>query len=129
APPRWSNITVHPNGVHPAIAYAGPIDVYQQRQGVLAVVIEHTRLSRFLSQLSVGKSGAAFILGQDGAPIAVPDPDADELKIQHASKQPLFGVVRLAVRQADGGQQASSARQTRDVMSGEAYAETSTRLP
>jgi adenylate cyclase len=128
--PRWFDITVHPNGVHPAIAYAGPIDVYQQRQGVLAVVIEHTRLSRFLSQLSVGKSGAAFILGQDGAPIAVPDPDADELKIQHASKQPLFGVVRLAVRQADGGQQASSAgaRQTREVMSGESYAVTLTPL-
>ncbi len=61
--PRWFDIAVHPDVLRPAIVYAGPIDVYQKRQGVLAVVIEHTRLARFLSQLAVGKSGAAFILG------------------------------------------------------------------
>ena len=57
----------HPVGLRPSIAYAGPIDVYQKRQGVLAVIIENTRLAQFLSQLSVGKTGAAFILGRDGA--------------------------------------------------------------
>src|SRR5713226_9644642 len=61
--PRWFNVTVHPVGSRPSIAYAGPIDVYQKRQGVLAIIIEYTRFAQFLSHLSVGKSGAAFILG------------------------------------------------------------------
>ena len=39
------------SGLRPSIAYAGPIDVYQKRQGVLAVIIENTRLAQFLSQL------------------------------------------------------------------------------
>src|SRR5437764_11839397 len=108
--PRWFDVSVHPDGTHPAIAFAGPIDVYQQRQGVLAVVIEHTRLSRFLSQLSVGKSGAAFILGSDGKAIAVPDPDADELKMQDPSAQPLLGVAQIAVRQPEAAREAGSAR-------------------
>src|SRR6266446_1351161 len=29
--PRWFNVTVHPVGLRPSIAYAGPIDVYQKR--------------------------------------------------------------------------------------------------
>jgi adenylate cyclase len=128
--PRWFDVSAHPNGIHPAIAYAGPIDVYQQRQGVLAVVIEHTRLSRFLSQLSVGKTGAAFILGPAGDPIAVPDPDADELKMQDLTMQPLLGVAQLAIRQPDRDRPANGAgaRQTREVMSGESYAVTLTPL-
>ena len=56
----------HPVGLRPSIAYVGPVDVYQKRQGVLAVIIEYTRLAQFLSHLSVGKSGAAFIVGRDG---------------------------------------------------------------
>jgi adenylate cyclase len=128
--PRWFNVSAHPNGVHPAIAYAGPIDVYQQRQGVLAVIIEHARMSRFLSQLSVGKTGAAFILGPAGDPIAVPDPEADELKMQDLTMQPLLGVAQLAVRQSDRQRPANAAgpRQTREVMSGESYAVTLTPL-
>src|SRR5713226_4606680 len=128
--PQWFDVSNHPNGVHPAIAYAGPIDVYQQRQGVLAVVIEHARLSRFLSQLAVGKSGAAFILGPRGDAIAVPDTDADELKMQDPSRQPLLGVAQLAIRQPDQGHETDSAgaRQTREVMAGESYAVTLTPL-
>ena len=64
--PRWSSVTMLPDGKEPAIVFAGPIDVYQKRQGVLAIIIEHSRLSRFLAQLMVGKSGMAFILGSAG---------------------------------------------------------------
>src|SRR5882757_8703975 len=71
--PRWFDVVLHPVGVRPSIAYAGPIDVYQKRQGVLAIIIEYTRFAQFLSQLSVGKSGAAFILGRDRKTIAAPD--------------------------------------------------------
>jgi len=80
--PRWFNVSVHPVGLRPSIAFAGPIDVYQKREGVLAIIIEYTRFAQFLSNLSVGKSGAAFILGRDGATIAAPDPDADEVNMQ-----------------------------------------------
>ena len=76
----WFDIALHPTGVRPAIGFAGPVDVYQKRQGVLAVMIEHTQLSRFLSQLSVGKTGSAFIFRPDGLVIAAPDANADELK-------------------------------------------------
>jgi adenylate cyclase len=127
--PQWFDVSNHANGVHPAIAYAGPIDVYQQRQGVLAVVIEHARLSRFLSELSVGKTGAAFILGPGGSTIAVPDPEADELRMQHAAGQPLLEVARLAARKPDPAQGAQPRmRAMREVMSGESYAVTLTPL-
>jgi adenylate cyclase len=97
--PRWFDVTVHPVGLRPSIAYAGPIDVYQKRQGVLAVIIEYTRLAQFLAQLAVGKSGAAFILGRDGTTIAAPDPDADEINMQR-SDQPLLPIAQAAMKQA-----------------------------
>src|SRR3979411_503068 len=97
--PRWFNVTVHPVGLRPSIAYAGPIDVYQKRQGVLAIIIEYTRLAQFLSHLSVGKSGAAFILGREGANLAAPDPDADEVNMQR-SDQPLLPIAQGAMKQA-----------------------------
>src|SRR5207237_9532845 len=95
--PRWFDVLDHPVGSRPSIAYAGPIDVYQKRQGVLAIIIEHTRFAQFLSQLSVGKSGAAFILGRDGTTIAAPDPDAYELNMQR-SDQSLLPVAQGAVK-------------------------------
>src|ERR1700758_1306689 len=97
--PRWFNVLVHPVGSRPSIAYAGPIDVYQKRQGVLAIIIEYTRLAQFLSRLSVGKSGAAFILGRDGTTIAAPDPDADEVNMQR-SDQPLLPIAQGAMKKA-----------------------------
>src|SRR3984885_1837124 len=99
--PGWFEMTAHPVGLRPSIAYAGPVDVYQKRQGVLAVIIENTRLAQFLSQLSVGKTGAAFILGRDGSTIAAPDPDADETNMQR-SDQPLLPVAQGAFKEAGG---------------------------
>src|SRR6266481_1024672 len=121
--PRWFNVTVHPVGLRPSITYAGPIDVYQKRQGVLAVIIEYTRLAQFLSQLSVGKSGAAFILGRDGTTIAAPDPDADEVSMQR-SDQPLLPIAHGAIKQAGGSYDSDKkvAYQVRLVAAGNAYA-------
>ena len=99
---RWFTLTTHPDGERPAAALAGPIDVNQKRAGVLAIIIELTRVSNFLSQLTVGKSAGAFILDRSGAAIASPDPDADEL---HALKtdHPLFPVAVDAIQQAGSG--------------------------
>ena len=87
------------DGERPAAAFAAPIDIDGKRAGVLAIIIELTRVSNFLSQLTVGKSAGAFILDRDGSAIAAPDPNADEvnaLKTDH----PLFPVAVDAIRQA-----------------------------
>ncbi len=126
--PRWFNVLVHPVGPRPSIAYAGPIDVYQKRQGVLAIIIEYTRLAQFLSHLSVGKSGAAFILGRDGAVIAAPDPDADEVDMQR-SDHPLLPIAQGAVKQAGSSYNSDKKiARVRLVAAGDAYAVTLTPL-
>jgi adenylate cyclase len=120
--PSWFEVTIHPIGARPSIAYAGPVDVYQKRQGVLAVIIENTRLAQFLSQLSAGKSGAAFILRRDGAVVAAPDPDADETNMQR-SDQPLLPIAQGAIKQADmSGAGDKGGRRVRLVADGNAYA-------
>jgi adenylate cyclase len=127
--PSWFEVSALPVGIRPSIAYAGPIDVYQKRQGVLAVIIENTRLAQFLSQLSVGKMGAAFILGRDGAVVAAPDPDADEVNMQR-SDQRLLPIAQSAVAQAGASYNSDNkvARQMRLVATGDAYAVTLTPL-
>src|SRR5246500_3966486 len=127
--PRWFNVLVHPVGSRPSIAYAGPIDVYQKRQGVLAIIIEYTRFAQFLSHLSVGKSGAAFILGRDGTTIAARDRDADELNMQR-SDQPLLPIAQGAMKQAGSSYDVDkkTARQVRLVAVGNAYAVSLTPL-
>src|SRR5246500_1058866 len=127
--PRWFNVLVHPVGSRPSIAYAGPIDVYQKRQGVLAIIIEYARFAQFLSHLSVGKSGAAFILGHDGTTIAAPDPDADEVNMQR-SDQPLLPIAQGAMKQAGGSYDSDKkiASQVRLVAARNAYSVSLTPL-
>jgi adenylate cyclase len=127
--PRWFSVSVHPIGSRPSIAYAGPIDVYEKRQGVLAIIIEYTRFAQFLSQLSVGKSGAAFILDRDGSTIAAPDPDADEVNMQ-GSGQPLLPIAQGAMKLAGSSYDSDDkiARQVRLVAAGNAYAVSLTPL-
>jgi adenylate cyclase len=118
----WTTFTAHPGGERPAVAFAGPIDVQKKPQGVLAIIIELTRVSRFLSQLTVGKSAGAFILDRDGTAIASPDADADEL---HALKtdHPLFQVAANAARQVEGSYDPDKGEplRTRVVRDGKAY--------
>src|SRR6476660_9403278 len=127
--PSWFEVTAYPVGLRPSIAYAGPIDVYQKRQGVLAVIIENTRLAQFLSQLSVGKTGAAFILGRDGSVIAAPDPDADEVHMQRHDQR-LLPVAQMALKETGtaAGSANDKSRRMRMVTAGEGYAGTLTAL-
>src|SRR3954454_6569663 len=94
--PQWFKVMDHPTGERPSIAFAGPIDVYQERQGVLAVIIEYTRLARFLSQLEVGHTGTAFIFDGAGELVAAPDKDADELH-PASHEQKLLPLARTAL--------------------------------
>ena len=96
---HWSTLTTHPNGERLAAAFAAPIQIDQKPAGVIAIIIELTRVSNFLSQLTVGKSAGAFILDRDGGVVAAPDAEASEvmaLKTDH----PLFPVAVDAIRKA-----------------------------
>src|SRR6478735_10097611 len=96
---HWSTLTRHPNGERLAAAFAAPVEIDQKAAGVIAIIIELTRVSNFLSQLTVGKSAGAFLLDRQGGVVAAPDPDASEvtpLKTDH----PLFPVAVDAMRNA-----------------------------
>lgn len=99
---HWSTLTTHPRGERLAAALAAPIDIDRKRVGVLAIIIELTRVSNFLSQLTVGKSAGAFILDRDGGVVAAPDSNADELNALKTD-HPLFPVAVDAMRQAGSG--------------------------
>ncbi|WP_027516096.1 adenylate/guanylate cyclase domain-containing protein [Bradyrhizobium sp. WSM1417] len=125
--PEWFKVLDHPTGERPSIAFAGPIDVYQERQGVLAIVIEYTRLARFLSQLEVGRTGTAFIIDGSGELIAAPDKDADELHVAKGDTT-LLPLARMALVKAgeDGRKEAWRSRLT---SAGAAYEVALTPLP
>ena len=125
--PQWSRVLDHPIGPRPSIAFAGPIDVYQERQGVLAVIIEYTRLSRFLSQLEVGRTGTAFILDGSGELIAAPDTNADELHPAH-SRIDMLPLARMAMNEA-GDEGRNAASRHRLSLEGAAYEVALTPLP
>ena len=128
--PRWFNVIDHPIGPRPSIAYAGPVDVYQKRQGVLAVIIEYTRLAQFLSQLSVGKSGRRVHprpRRQHRSPRRIRRPT----RLQHAAVGSAVAADRAeraqAGRQSDDSDK-RRARAVRLVAGGDAYAVTLTPL-
>ncbi|MBR0963771.1 adenylate/guanylate cyclase domain-containing protein [Bradyrhizobium diazoefficiens] len=125
--PQWFRVTDHPTGEQPSIAFAGPIDVYQERQGVLAVVIEYTRLARFLSQLEVGRTGTAFIVDGSGELIAAPDKDADELHPARGDTT-LLPLARVALEKA-GEAGRKEAWRSQLMSAGDAYEVTLTPLP
>src|SRR6185369_2632826 len=95
----WATFTTHPKGERLAAAFAAPIDIDKKPAGVIAIIIELTRVSNFLSQLTVGKSAGAFILERNGNVVAAPDPDANELNALKTD-HPLFPVAAAAMREA-----------------------------
>ncbi|MBR0716880.1 adenylate/guanylate cyclase domain-containing protein [Bradyrhizobium liaoningense] len=123
--PEWFKVTDHPIGARPSIAFAGPIDVYQERQGVLAIIIEYTRLARFLAQLEVGRTGTAFIFDGSGELVAAPDKEADELHPAHGD-QTLLPLAQMALAKAGTD---NDAWRNRLTSGGAAYEVALTPLP
>jgi adenylate cyclase len=75
--PVWSEVMDFPTKVRPAISTSTRLVVFQDYIGVINVVIELERLSRFLTTLKVGQNGTVFILAPDGRVMAAPlDPKA-----------------------------------------------------
>jgi len=125
--PQWFKVLDHPIGQRPSIAFAGPIDVYQERQGVLAIIIEYTRFAHFLAQLEVGRTGTAFIFDGSGELIAAPDKEADELHPAR-SQETLLPLARMVLAQA-GDEDRKQAWRRRLTSHGEAYEVALTPLP
>jgi adenylate cyclase len=125
--PQWFKVLNHPTGERPSIAFAGPIDVYQERQGVLAILIEYTRLARFLAQLEVGRTGTAFILDGSGELVAAPDKEADELHPAR-NQTAMLPLARMAVTQA-GDEGRKEPWRRRLTFEGAAYEVALTPLP
>jgi adenylate cyclase len=119
---HWTTLTMHPSGERLAAAFAAPVRIDQKPAGVIAIIIELTRVSNFLSQLTVGKSAGAFILERDGKVVAAPDPDADEvmaLKTDH----PLLPVAVEAIQNAGDAYQPGEGQplNTKVTRDGKAY--------
>ena len=72
----WTDPYIFFTSQSPGITAATPVIGFDNHvQGVVGVDIEIKELSNFLSQLRVGKSGAAFILNRNGDVIAHPNPE------------------------------------------------------
>ena len=94
--PDWIEVRDLPGSDKTLYAFAGPIDVRRQRQGVLTVAIDTDRLSRFLGSLRPGEFGAAFIINADGKVIAIPDPEADEITPARMGEGELYEVAKIS---------------------------------
>ena len=86
-----------------------------------------SRLSRFLSQLEVGRTGTAFILDGSGELIAAPDTNADELHPAH-SRIDMLPLARMAMNEA-GDEGRNAASRHRLSLEGAAYEVALTPLP
>lgn len=72
----WTDPYIFFTSQSPGVTAATPVVGFQGNvQGVVGVDIEIKELSNFLSNLRVGKNGAAFILNRNGDVIAHPNPD------------------------------------------------------
>lgn len=72
--------------------------------------------------------GAAFILGPDGAFVAVPDSEADELHLQRTAGQKLLTIASRAAASPGRNADARASLDTCEVVAGEAYAASLTPL-
>ncbi|MFO1058214.1 MAG: adenylate/guanylate cyclase domain-containing protein [Dongiaceae bacterium] len=87
----WNVIHHFPDAERQAISTSTPLFVHDGFEGVINVVIELDRLSRFLQGLTVGRSGTAVVLDQQGHVIASADPAA--VRQQQAGDMPTLPML------------------------------------
>jgi adenylate cyclase len=68
--PGWSMLTRLPYRDRPGLVSSTPLVVNRDFAGVVAVVVEFDRLSRFLAGLKVGKTGTVMLLDRSGRVLA-----------------------------------------------------------
>ncbi len=93
--PSWSVVAEPSGDGRTALAYAGRVAQDARNRGVLAVMIDLTRLSHFLANLRVGQTGGAFVLDGDGRPLVMPAGDGSDL-MPRADRATLLGAARRA---------------------------------
>lgn len=74
--PVWVDAYQFPTRARPAIANAAKLIVHDNFLGILMVAIELDRLSMYLADLKVARSGTAFIMDGKGRVVAYPDATA-----------------------------------------------------
>ncbi len=84
--PGWSMVSHLPYRDRPAIVTSTPIVINLDFAGVVAVVVELERLSRFLAGLQVGKTGTVILVDRNGQVVASAAPAA--LKRQRHGEMP-----------------------------------------
>jgi adenylate cyclase len=107
--PGWNMVSDFPSSDRQAISTSTPLMIDNQFVAVINVVIELERLSQFLSNLQVGKTGTVVVLDRNANVIASADPAAIEQ--QQSGRMPELGalgqgnkllrVVKEYVRQGD----------------------------
>ena len=80
--PAWNRISNFPGSNRQAISISTPLMVDDRFVAVINVVIDRARLSQFLSNIEVGKSGTVVVLDRNGNVMASPDPAAIERQQQ-----------------------------------------------
>jgi adenylate cyclase len=101
--PIWSDVALFPTSNKPAIATSGQLVVFQQFQGVINIVIELERLSRFLATIPVGRSGTVVIVDRSGRIVASPElaegthAETAEMPMLGADKDKLEMVAKAAL--------------------------------
>jgi C4-dicarboxylate-specific signal transduction histidine kinase len=71
----WTDPYIFFSSQQPGVTVAAPVmDDAGQIQGVVGIDLDIADISLFLSDLTIGETGAAFILSDDGHVIAHPDP-------------------------------------------------------
>jgi adenylate cyclase len=66
----WTMVDILPSGFEPAAVVSTRLEQHNRLQGVLMVSLNLRRLANFLSELDVGRTGAAVIVGNSGTVIA-----------------------------------------------------------
>jgi len=102
----WTMGRHFPDRQQPAITFSGKLVLYNHFVGVIAVTIELKRLSQYLADLHVGKSGTVLILDSAGRIVASPDPAEQKAEDTGAmrylsgitlAESPLLVVAREAI--------------------------------
>ena len=120
--PVWSEVMDFPTRVRPAISTSTRLVVFQDYVGVINVVIELERLSRFLSTLKVGEHGTVFILAPDGRvmaapldPAAHPMPESEAVPWRRLDGDPQAELRVAAVALKEAGLSLDRVKETRQI--------------
>jgi adenylate cyclase len=120
--PVWSMVDILPSGFEPAAVVSTQLKLHGRFEGVIMVSLNLKRLSAFLADLDISKSGAAVIVSNSGAVISSSLPGMKSAALNEAQDGSLIGALRATL---DGKADAAGTVKTSD---GAVFYATSTPL-